>query len=95
MLLYGKLYLFMFVSLTCSLFLFLLVSSCSVVPHKQITSINFFPDLFEALYTYIRTPISLLFSRVGSFSLESLSSLSKFLRLGTIFVPAICNFPSQ
>ena len=71
MLLYGRLY--FFVSLAYGLFQFLLISSyISVVPHKQIMSVFFRP--FEALYTAIKSPLSLLFSRVDSFSLESLSS---------------------
>ena len=70
-------------------FQFLLVSSCSVVPHKQIIC-QLVSRSFEALYTAIKSPFSLLFSRVESFSLENLSSYGKSLRHGAIFVPVLC-----
>ena len=64
---------FFHVSLACCPFQFILVSSyCAVVPHKQIIT-QLFPDLFYALYT-INSPLSLSFSKVSAFSLESLSS---------------------
>ena len=67
---------------------FFLSTCSSVVPNKQIISI--LSRSFDVLYNAIKSPLSLLFSRVGSVSLESLYSYSKYLRLGAIFVAALC-----
>ena len=61
-------------------------------PHTalRITSWTHNSRSFEALYTIIKSSLSPFFSRVGSFSLEILSSYGKSFRLGAIFVAVLC-----
>ena len=60
------------------------MSSSSLLSYRNRSSPSNFSTQFEALYTAIKSPLSLLFSKVWNFSLESLSSFGKFLRLGAI-----------
>ena len=77
-----------YVSLVCSPFQFILMTSC--ICRSTQTDLSIFFRLFEAPYTSIRSPLSLFFPTIGSFSLEILSLYGKSLRLGPIFVAALC-----
>ena len=62
---------FFYVSLACSPFQFLHFPLVVLSSHTNRSSLLIFSRPFDALYTAIKSPLSLLFSRVDSFSLES------------------------